>query len=212
VTTPATGARGASSDYLNALMSKDEARAAEVVETALARGMPVLDVYLEVLQPALYELGHLWAMERATVADEHFATAVTHRVLGVIGARVRQQPKDGRLAVVTSTPGELHWLGVQVVRDFLEADGWEVLCLGADTPAEDLRLLLSTSTAGRLPLVEEVLAGLARVRPRPLVVVGGQFWTSEASKEAVRMGADLVVRDPRDLVAVLRERFPPPPD
>src|SRR3712207_7536505 len=47
-----------------------------------------------------------------------------------------------RLAVVTGTPGELHALGPRVVSDLLQADGWEVLLLGAATPAPDLVALV----------------------------------------------------------------------
>jgi methanogenic corrinoid protein MtbC1 len=107
-----------------------------------------------------------------------------------------------------------------MVADFLEADGWEVLQLGPGAPAGDLAALveheqpdvvaLSTATAGVLPGVVDVLAELGALTPRPLLVVGGQFWTAETSLAAVELGADLVIQDPRELVAVLRERIPPP--
>ena len=106
-----------------------------------------------------------------------------------------------------------------MVADFLEADGWEVLQLGASTPAGDLAELvdserpdlvaLSTSTAGSLPGIVEVLERLRALQPRPLVVVGGQFWTAETSLAAEELGADMVVRDLRELGARLRERIPP---
>jgi MerR family transcriptional regulator, light-induced transcriptional regulator len=93
-----------------------------------------------------------------------------------------------------------------------------VLLLGPGAPAPDLVELvdlerpdvvaLSTATAGSLPGVVEVLGGLAELRPRPFVVVGGQFWTDETSAAAAEFGADAVVQDPRDLVAILRERAP----
>jgi hypothetical protein len=39
--------------------------------------------------------------------------------------------------------------------------------------------------------------------------VGGQFWTAEAARTALELGADIVERDPRTLVAILREKVPP---
>jgi methanogenic corrinoid protein MtbC1 len=121
--------------------------------------------------------------------------------------------------VVASSPDELHALGVRMVSDFLEADGWEVLALGASTPADDLVELvereapdvvaLSTTTARSVPGIADVLGRLRSVHPRPLIVVGGQFWTTEASETAHELGADVVARDPRELVALLRERVPP---
>lgn len=206
--------------YLAALLARDSARAREVVREARAEGVPIGDIYLEVLQPAMYEVGHRWAMGELNVAEEHYATAVTQQLLDELSAQMRVPPTDGRLAIVTGTPGELHALGGRMLADFLEADGWEVLQLGPATPAEDLAELvsserpdlvaLSTSTAGSLPGVAEALDRLNRLRPRPLIVVGGQFWTAEASRMAGELGADLVCRDPRNTVALLRERLPPP--
>ena len=144
---------------------------------------------------------------------------MTQSVLGMLGPRMRTTPKDGRLAVVTGSPEERHALGVQMVADFLEGDGWEVLNLGASTPARDLARLadaerpdvvaLSTSTPAGLPGAAEAVQALVALDPRPLVVLGGQLWRGPARADALGLGADLVVDDPRELVAQLRERFPP---
>ncbi len=209
--------------YLEALLARDVGDARASVEAALAAGLDVAEIYLGVLQPALYEIGRSWALGDFSVADEHSATAVTQSVLGMLGPRMRTAPKDGRLAVVTGSPEERHALGVQMVADFLEGDGWEVLNLGASTPALDLARLadaerpdvvaLSTATPAGLPGAAEAVGALLGLDPRPLVVLGGQLWQGPARQEADSLGADLVVDDPRELVGLLRERFPPlPPD
>jgi methanogenic corrinoid protein MtbC1 len=110
-----------------------------------------------------------------------------------------------------------------MVADFLEGDGWEVLNLGASTPAHDLARMadaerpdvvaLSTATPAGLPGAAEAVEALLALDPRPLVVLGGQLWQGRARADAPSLGADLVVDDPRELVVLLRERFPPqPPD
>jgi methanogenic corrinoid protein MtbC1 len=208
------------SAFLDALLARDSARARRAVDAALADGAEIPDVYLEVLAPALVEIGHRWAVGELNVAEEHYATAVAQSVLDVLSARLLRPPRDGRLAVVSGTPDEQHALGTRMVADFLEADGWEALLLGPGSPAQDLVELvdlerpdlvaLSTSTAGALPGVIDVLGALADLRPRPFIVVGGGFWTAETGAAAAEFGADVVVRDPRELVAILRERVPPP--
>jgi MerR family transcriptional regulator, light-induced transcriptional regulator len=209
--------------YLEALLARDVGAARAAVEAALRAGVAVPEVYLGVLQPALYEIGRSWAVGDFSVADEHSATAVTQSVLGMLGPRMRTAPKDGRLAVVTGSPEERHALGVQMVADFLEGDGWEVLNLGASTPAGDLARMadrerpdvvaLSTATPAGLPGAAEAVAALLALAPRPLVVLGGQLWQGPARADAEGLGADLLVDDPRELVVLLRERFPPlPPD
>jgi len=209
--------------YLEALLARDVGAARLAIEAALDAGVPVPEIYLGVLQPALYEVGRCWAVGNFSVAEEHSATAVTQSVLGMLGPRMRTAPKDGRLAVVTGSPEERHALGVQMVADFLENDGWEVLNLGASTPARDLARMadterpdvvaLSTATPAGLPGAAEAVQALLALEPRPLVVLGGQLWQGRARADARMLGADLVVDDARELIALLRERFPPvPPD
>jgi methanogenic corrinoid protein MtbC1 len=209
--------------YQEALLARDVGAARAVIEASLRAGLEVPDIYLGILQPALYEIGRWWAIGDFSVADEHSATAVTQSVLGMLGPRMRTAPKDGRLAVVSGSPEERHSLGVQMVADFLEGDGWEVLNLGASTPARDLAGLadaerpdvvaISTATPAGLPGAADAVEALLALEPRPLVVLGGQLWQGPARADAPSLGADLVVADPRELVALLRERFPPqPPD
>ena len=184
--------------YLDALMARDVGAARAVVDAALSGGLAVPEIYLEVLQPALYEIGRSWAVGDFSVADEHSATAVTQSVLGMLGPRMRAAPKDGRLAVVTGSPEERHALGVQMVADFLEGDGWEVLNLGASTPARDLARMadaerpdvvaLSTATPAGLPGAAEAVQALRALDPRPLVVLGGQLWAGRARADAPEPG------------------------
>lgn len=207
-------------NFLDALLARDSARARQTVEHALAQGAPVPDLYLGVLAPTLQEVGHRWAMGELNVADEHYATAVAQSILDGLSRQLPRSERDGRLAVVTGTPGEAHALGARMVSDFLEADGWEVILLGAGVPAPDLvalveheqpdLLALSTSTAGALDGVAEVLRALSRLDPRPFVVAGGQLWTASTRATALDLGADHVEQDPRALVADLRVRVPPP--
>ena len=102
---------------------------------------------------------------------------MTQALIATLAAEAAPAAGQGRMAIVTSTPDELHLLGVQMVADVLQREGWEVVNLGAATPAGDLVELveaevpdlvaLSASTAGRLPGVEEVLRELlADVRER----------------------------------------------
>jgi len=205
-------------EYLGALLDRDARRARGIAEVAVEHGVALGDLYAEVFQPALERVGHLWAMEEINVAQEHFATTTTQVLLASLAPALRSEPTEGRLAIVSSTPGELHGLGAQMAADLLERAGWEVMSLGAATPATDLVELvemeqpdvvaLSASTAGRLPGVEQVLARLTALDPRPFVVVGGPLFTREAGEHASALGADLLVSDVRELVPALRERFP----
>ena len=208
--------------FLNALIERDESRARAAIDEALDAGAGVREVYLDILQPALYGLGERWARGEITVAQEHFASTVTARLLSVLGEQLRIAPRDGRLAVVACSPGELHVLGALMLGDFLQAEGWEVIQLGASMPAGDLAALvaaeqpdavaLSTAMPDRLDGAAETLVRLAALQPKPFLAVGGLAWRGEETVRATRLGADLLVEDPQTLVDILAERFPPPGD
>jgi methanogenic corrinoid protein MtbC1 len=208
--------------FLRALVERDSNAARRSIDAALDDDLSVDDIYTEVMQPARYEIGHRWALGDLNVAQEHYATAIAESLLHVLSANRLRRPRDGRLALVTATPDEQHTLGARMLADFLESDGWETLLLGAGPPVRDVVELvdlerpdvvaLSTSTAGVLPGVVELVGALSLLRPRPLIVVGGRFWTAETSAAAREFGVDLVIQDAREAVARLRERVPPQAD
>jgi methanogenic corrinoid protein MtbC1 len=206
-------------DYLAALLAGDATRARHIIDAAVGRGVPAQELYLEVLGPAMQDIGERWAAGELSIGYEHFATSITHGVLGVLGPTMRVAPTSGRLAVIACTPGERHAIGAQMVSDFLEASGWEVLQLGPSLPTADLVALveseqpdavgLSTSTVDRLAGAEAALAGLRAVEEPPFVVVGGAAWQAAGEEEAARLGADACVTGPLELTTLLTERFPP---
>jgi methanogenic corrinoid protein MtbC1 len=205
--------------YQQALLARDDRQARAQIEGLVHRGARIVDIYTLVLAPALEEIGELWSLEQVSVADEHYATEVTAQLLTTLAPDRRLAPTRGRLAVVTSSPDEHHALGARMLADLLERGGWEVIALGAAAPADALADLvatecpdvvaLSTSTVGRLPGAEEAVGMLHRVRPRPLIAVGGSLYRGPVVELARAWGADLVTSDLALLVDELRERFPP---
>lgn len=208
--------------YLRALLDRNSARARGAIEQALRAGTPATALIRAVVEPALVQVGRLWETGAINVAHEHYASVVSQSVLSALADGMRSGPRDGRLAIVAGSPGEQHALGAHVVASFLEADGWEALCLGADVPSHDLVALaaeegadlvaLSTATPTQVPAALEALEALSALAPRPLVVAGGRGWAGTRPGRAVEAGADFLVPDPETLVALAREHRPPPGD
>lgn len=206
-------------DFLAALTAGDATRARWLIDNAVGDGMQVRELYLEVVAPALVAVGERWAAGELTVAHEHYSVAVSQGILGVLAPHIRVAPTSGRLAVVACTPGELHALGAQMVADFLEGEGWEVLALGAATPAADLAALvdderpdlvaLSTALANNLEAATTTVEMLRTLEEPPFIAVGGRAWAALDDERRASIGADALFADPRELCAVLKERFPP---
>lgn len=206
------------SEYLEAVLAPDARGARALIEAAVAGGLPVAAVYLRVLQPAMEEIGRRWERAELTIAAEHLATQITQAVLAGLAADLA--PGEGgrnRKAVVSCTPGELHAIGGQMVADFLEADGWDVMTLGADVPADALAELvathdvavvaLSTALPANLLPVSSACAALRRLERPPFIVAGGRAFGGDPAR-AELAGADAFAADPEELLRILADRLP----
>ncbi len=206
--------------YLACLLAPDVRRARRLIDEALAGGVSAATLYLRVLAPAMEEIGRLWETAQVSVAQEHLSTQITQAIIAALGLHLSggEPVGRGRTAVVSSSPGELHALGGQMVADFLEAQGWTVLALGADIPVHELVELsrvreaelvaLSTALPGHLLSVNracQLLRGLPRP---PFIVVGGRAYGHDRAR-ALAVGADAFADDPQELLELLIRRFGP---
>src|SRR3954462_3456382 len=155
--------------YVDALISGDLAAAERLIVDS---GTDVRVLYLEVLQPALYEIGRRWAQAEISVAQEQLATATTQSLMARLADRFDGgAPRRDRRVLLACAEGELHSIGVRMVADFLEADGWDVLFVGALSPPSSVAELaaaqgvdvvaLSAALAQRVP---EVVAAVEALR------------------------------------------------
>lgn len=183
--------------YLEALRAADAGGAYRLASGALEE-LPLAAVYQEVITPAMHELGRLWEEGVITVADEHLATALTHRVLAALrpGVMTGGERSAGRpRAMLAAVQGEHHALGLRMAADLLEDVGYEAIYLGADVPTEALMRAIASFSPDLLGLsatmpelgtvldstVEDVRSG----HPRLSVLVGGQASASPRIGEAM---------------------------
>lgn len=181
-----------------------------------AAGVPARSIYLDLFAPALEEIGARWQRGEATVAQEHLATATVSALMATLAPLLEVSPPIGRRAILACTDGELHALGLRMVADFLEADGWEVLHLGAKTPAGDLVSLaremrpdvvgLSTSMTSHLDAAADTVAALRSVAPAPFLLVGGRAYRNHPER-AAGVRADAYMPDAGTASRLLRSRF-----
>jgi methanogenic corrinoid protein MtbC1 len=125
-------------NFLQALLRGDSQTCLEIGSRLTKTPAGLQTFYLEILQPAMYEVGRLWEEGEISVAQEHLASAMVARLMAVLypSLELVQEPK-GR-AVVTAAPNEFHETGARCVADLLALDGWQIDYLGANTPSIDL--------------------------------------------------------------------------
>ena len=118
------------------LVAGDEPGVWALVEAALASGAEPAGIHVDLLAPALRSIGVRWASGELSVADEHRASVVAQRIVSRLGPMFARRGRRRGTVVLGAPPGDLHSLPSAMVADELRAARFEVVDLGANTPAE----------------------------------------------------------------------------
>jgi methanogenic corrinoid protein MtbC1 len=95
---------------------------------------------VKLLAEAQRTVGDLWQQNELTVADEHAATAIVDLALAAASFEVVCRPSGPEQTVVVAcAEEEWHVLPARMFAEQLRAAGWDVVFLGASTPAEHLQ-------------------------------------------------------------------------
>ena len=149
--------------YLQALLQSDRRAASQMVLDAVQQGTSVKDIYLQVFQPAQQEIGRLWQTNRISVAQEHYCTAATQLVMSQLYPYIFASDKIGRRLIASCVGGELHEIGIRMVADFFEMEGWDTYYLGANTPAASILQSIEERRADVLAFSATMTFHLSRV-------------------------------------------------
>jgi methanogenic corrinoid protein MtbC1 len=172
---------------------------------AAERGTPVREIYVQVFQATQREIGRLWQLNEISVAQEHYCTAATQFIMSQLYPYLFTEESKGRKLLAACVEGELHEIGIRMVADFFEMEGWDTTYLGANTPAfgmvdmlgklkPDL-LAISATMPFHVHLVSELID---MVRGSPVsgvkIIVGGYPFNTVNDLWS-KVGADAFARD-----------------
>ncbi len=202
-------------EYLSVLEQGDGNQARELVLNAIKSGeLSLHDALGRVLILALREVGRKWHANEINVAQEHFASTTTGRLIEQISLLAPSTSQVGKTVVLTMVEGDAHDLGLRIVAAFFELDGWRTLCLGANIPREDLALAAEEFGADLVVIgatlnthresVEGTVKALKAARPGSPIVVGGSAFVG-IEHRATEFGADGCSLNPRHAVSLGRE-------
>lgn len=199
--------------FTSALLKADRKAAQSVVSGQLQQDMHYTEIAVGIVQPALYEIGQLWQINRISVAQEHLATAICQYVLTWAFTETPIRASQNRNALFTCVEGNHHSLGLRMIADTFEIQGWDCDYLGANTPTSDLLRQVDNKHPDLLGLSMALPQHLRTARnivdrcraefgPRcPVILVGGLALNAVDGLWS-RTGADLWYPDAQ---AALRE-------
>ena len=217
-TIESTAAHALFTSYLSAIRAGDRKRAFEVIDNARGSGLDLASIYVGVFQPALREIGRLWQTNDISVADEHLATAITQAAMArAYESAFTWRAETGRTLIAACVDTERHEVGLRMLCDLLDLEGWQTTYLGASVPVESLVAMaqrrrpdvvaLSAALSPHLSMVRAMIGAIHQTlgAERPYVIVGGRPFLDDPSL-AARLGADFTASTAVDAVRLLGER------
>jgi MerR family transcriptional regulator, light-induced transcriptional regulator len=202
-------------EYLAALVGGERQAASKLILGAVNQGVKVKDIYLQVFQPCQREIGRLWQLNRLSVGQEHYCTAATQWIMVQLYPYIFATPKTGRRFIGACVAGELHEMGLRMVADFFEMEGWDTYYVGANTPVEGILQIMrergcdilgvSATMTFHIGRTAELIERVRRATAgREVKIMVGGYPFNLAPQLFQQVGADCHARDAREALELAR--------
>jgi methylmalonyl-CoA mutase cobalamin-binding domain/chain len=186
--------------YLEYVLAGKKYEANDLILKAVSDGIEIKEIYLNVFQPVQQEIGRLWEENKISVAQEHYCTAVTQLIISRLYNNIFATQRIGKTLIATCIGGELHELGIRMVADFFEMEGWETYYLGANTPIESIiksiihnkadLLAVSATMMIHIPIVEDMIQQIKKTNAKDVKILVGGYPFNIVSDLWKYIGAD----------------------
>ncbi|MBD3184559.1 cobalamin-binding protein [Candidatus Poribacteria bacterium] len=198
--------------YLDALLKGDRNDASQMIIKAVENGTSIKNIYMYVFQRSQHEIGRLWQTNKITVAQEHYCTAATQLIMSQLYPYIFSTDKNGLKFVGACVGEELHEIGIRMVADFFEMEGWDTYYLGANTPIQSILqttrdqeadiLGLSVTITFHMNMLNNIIEAVraSDIGSNVKIMVGGYPFNA-ASDLWKQVGADGYARDAQEAIA-----------
>lgn len=173
-----------STEFQNYLLAGDYEKCSGFVKSILDEDVDIKQIYDDILKKSLYNIGEMWETGKITVATEHLASAIVETILSEVYFKIITQNKINKTVVLACTENEFHQIGIKMVSDIFEKNGWHIHFSGTNTTTDELIssiesirpdvLAISLSIPFNLPTLEKMLIKIRASFPELYILVGGQ--------------------------------------
>ncbi|MEI7884886.1 MAG: cobalamin-dependent protein [Clostridia bacterium] len=203
-------------EYLDFLFKNDTKGALGVIEQAAKSGVEIEAIYLEILREVMYEVGNLWQQNIITVDKEHYCTSTTQVALAQFYPLIFSKPRIGYKILTCCVGSELHEMGIRMVSDLFEYNGWDSIYLGAAVPKQGILnairennpdlIGLSVTMPQHLPLCLEIVQAINAMDTSVKIAVGGRAFLA-TDKLWEKWHVDVYEENPMQLVSWATENI-----
>ncbi|PKU26604.1 cobalamin B12-binding domain protein [Telmatospirillum siberiense] len=164
---------GAAMQFLSALLAWDLRTAEKLVIGAVNGGVAIPSIYLEVIAPAMHELGRLWYAARISVEQEHYVSSAAQVIMSQLYPRLFAAECKGPVLVAICAEGEPHEIGMRMVADLFQLEGWDTKFLGANVPPEAVVVLADQVRASVVAVSAMIATNVPAVAAQVIMLRAG---------------------------------------
>ncbi|EOD01034.1 cobalamin-dependent protein [Caldisalinibacter kiritimatiensis] len=124
--------------FFNSLINGNKDFASQLILSAVNNGISIKDIYLLVIEPCMNEIGLLWETNKINIADEHYFTEATRSIMSQLHPYISSPNKNNHSIVLFAANGDYHNIGLKMVNDFFEIEGWNTYYLGINIPTQSI--------------------------------------------------------------------------
>lgn len=174
---------GPDKEFVELLISGNHAACSEFIHE-YAKNITIPQLYENIIKKSMYEIGELWETNKISVATEHLASSIVEAILNELYSKIISPERTNKKVVVACVENEFHQIGIKMISDVFEMNGWNTYFLGANIPIKDLisfvkktepdLLAISLSIYFHLPILEKMIQEFKQAFPELSILVGGQ--------------------------------------
>jgi MerR family transcriptional regulator, light-induced transcriptional regulator len=202
--------------YLDYLLNTKTNIAIQYVKAIRESGIGIADIYVDILQPVMVEIGEMWHRREITIDQEHYMTSTTQVVIAQFYQEIFSKERNTKKILTAAIGGELHEMGIRMVSDLFEYNGWDSIYLGGGTPKKAIMdavlrhqphlAAFSVTMPQHLLECKEIVENLKEAHPQIKIAVGGRaFLMTDYIWE--KWPVDIYLKDAKALVAWAEQNF-----
>lgn len=171
-------------NFIKHLLVGNKVECTNTVKVLLNSNVPVQIIYEDLLKVALYKVGELWEYNKITVATEHLASAIVEGILNTIYKSIISKKNINKNVLLSCIESENHQIGIKMINDVIEMNGWNTYFLGSNVPTKDVLMFSKTISIDLLAIslsiyfhLPELVGLIHKFRiefPNTPILVGGQ--------------------------------------
>lgn len=202
-------------DLAMVLLTHDVDDVETILHGHMRAGMPLDQIFLDLMAPAARFMGAMWEDDTASFADVTIGLGrlqtLLHR-LSEMPYRDDDVRSNAPSGLFVTPSGEAHSFGIHMVDELFRRAGWRTVCEPSSRMHEVLTLVSSQSfhllgiglsSEGQVPFARELIRQVrtASCNPHILVMVGGSYVIGHPDT-AMGIGADFTATDGRQAIAI----------